>query len=103
MREKAYELNKMFNTNYWRPRDIDMILWTIRNDTVKREKKQNVSICIDRYALKDSNNNNGSFDFIEELKDEFANYLRSQGRKEEQIKEDCSWAFTHYRIILESF
>lgn len=29
MRRKAAELNKCFNTNYWTPRKIDMILWCI--------------------------------------------------------------------------
>ena len=29
MREKAKELNKCFNTNFWTPRKIDMILWSI--------------------------------------------------------------------------
>ena len=28
MREKAVELNKKFNTNFWTPRKIDMILWS---------------------------------------------------------------------------
>ena len=30
MRRKAQELNERFNTNFWTPRKIDMILWTIR-------------------------------------------------------------------------
>lgn len=29
MREKAKELNKCFNTNFWTPRKIDMVLWSI--------------------------------------------------------------------------
>lgn len=29
MREKAKELNKCFNTKFWTPRKIDMILWSI--------------------------------------------------------------------------
>lgn len=29
MREKAKELNNLFNTDYWTPRKIDMILWCI--------------------------------------------------------------------------
>lgn len=29
MREKAAELNKSFNTDFWTPRKIDMILWSI--------------------------------------------------------------------------
>lgn len=28
MKEKAVELNKKFNTNFWTPRKIDMILWS---------------------------------------------------------------------------
>ena len=28
MRDKAEELNKKFNTNFWTPRKIDMILWS---------------------------------------------------------------------------
>ena len=27
MKEKANELNKKFNTDFWTPRKIDMILW----------------------------------------------------------------------------
>lgn len=30
MRRKAQELNERFNTNFWTPRKIDMILWAIR-------------------------------------------------------------------------
>ena len=30
MRHKADELNKRFNTNYWTPRKIDMVLWAVR-------------------------------------------------------------------------
>lgn len=30
MRHKAQELNERFNTNFWTPRKIDMILWSIR-------------------------------------------------------------------------
>lgn len=30
MRNKAQELNKRFNTDFWTPRKIDMILWAIR-------------------------------------------------------------------------
>lgn len=30
MRKKALELNARFNTNFWTPRKIDMILWAIR-------------------------------------------------------------------------
>lgn len=30
MRRKAAELNLLFNTDKWRPRDIDMILWAFR-------------------------------------------------------------------------
>ena len=28
MREKAEELNRNFNTDFWTPRKIDMILWS---------------------------------------------------------------------------
>lgn len=30
MRRKADELNRRFNTNYWTPRKIDMVLWAVR-------------------------------------------------------------------------
>jgi len=29
LREKAEELNKRFDTDFWTPRKIDMILWAI--------------------------------------------------------------------------
>jgi hypothetical protein len=32
MRKKALELNKMFGTDAWTPRKIDMILWASRED-----------------------------------------------------------------------
>lgn len=35
-------------------------------------------------------------DIIADLKYHFYLYLKSKGRKEDRIREDCSWAFTHY-------
>jgi len=48
---------------------------------------------LERHTNKDSYHI--SQDYITELKDEFANYLRNQGRIEDRIKKDCSWAFFH--------
>ena len=32
MTQKATELNKLFRKNSWRPRDIDKVLWALRED-----------------------------------------------------------------------
>jgi len=34
MKQKANELNIIFNTDKWMPRYIDKILWSVRNDEV---------------------------------------------------------------------
>lgn len=94
MAQKATELNKLFNKNRWRPRDIDKVLWALREDekalhfngvnSAKKDEKQ--------YELPTRINSY----IIEDLKYNFYLYLKSKGRSEERIKEDCSWAFTHY-------
>jgi hypothetical protein len=30
LREKALDLNKRFNTDYWTPRKVDKVLWATR-------------------------------------------------------------------------
>ncbi|MGE5390896.1 MAG: hypothetical protein ACM3PE_07515 [Deltaproteobacteria bacterium] len=106
MKNKADELNQQFKANQWRPRDIDMILWANRDNKANSSCTKNTGF-VDKQKPIMNNMDTSSFDQtrtsfymtsfnMSELQDEFANYLRQQGRKEDRVKEDRSWAFTHY-------
>ena len=94
MNYKAAELNNIFNTSKWMPRDIDKILWAVRNFKVNTDGFSNN---IQDTPEPKMHNKEFSNDVIENLKYNFEKYLKTKNRKEERIKEDLSWAFVHYR------
>lgn len=94
MTQKATELNKLFRKNSWRPRDIDKVLWALREDEKALPFNEINSAKNDEKPDKLPTRMNR--DIIADLKYHFYLYLKSKGRKEDRIREDCSWAFTHY-------
>lgn len=94
MKYKAAELNNIFDTNKWIPRDIDKILWSIRNLKLNIDGfSNNVQVTPEPKKY----NEELSYNEIENLKYNFEKYLKTKNRKEDRIKEDLSWAFVHYR------